>query len=172
MQLEEAKKILEKNDYVLDKLEDLGVEVNNGIQDTKNVQAYEIHLSNPICPCCGKKLKVVNKNVKTDEFIGESTLNENTDSRYISYYIQDIAEQLYQEELDDFQPDVDAYGNVSLDYLERFTKPELKGAVSRAATKLANDLKEENLNINPWYLEQEIYEELKKYAKFGGVRYA
>lgn len=94
-------------------------------------------------------------------------LNECIDKRYLSYAIQDVADQLYEEELMDEQPEVDEYGNVNLEYFKRFeyTSPELRRACKRAATKLSNDLKESGININPWYCEMEIYDKLRYFTK-------
>jgi len=167
MRLDEAKKLLEDNGYILTQLADLGVEVNNGIQDIEPTTAYEININDPVCPCCGKKLKIVNANAETEEFIGESTLNETWEKAYVQSVIQDVADQLYEEELADVQPDVDEYGNIEPEYFKRFqyTSPELRRAAKRAATKLANELKEQGININPWYCEMEIYDKLKMFSR-------
>jgi len=94
-------------------------------------------------------------------------LNETWEKAYIQSAIQDIADQLYDEELADVQPEVDEYGNISPDYLKRFeyTSPELRRACKRAATKLSNDLKEQGITINPWYCEMEIYDKLRMFTK-------
>jgi arginyl-tRNA synthetase len=94
-------------------------------------------------------------------------LNESIDKRYLQYAIQDVADQLYEEELMDEQPEVDEYGNVNLEYFKRFeyTSPELRRACKRAATKLSNDLKESGIKINPWYCEMEIYDKLRYFTK-------
>lgn len=94
-------------------------------------------------------------------------LNETWERAYIQSAIQDVADQLYDEELADVQPEVDEYGNISTDYLKRFeyTSPELRRAIKRAATKLANDLKDQGININPWYCEMEIYDKLRYFSK-------
>ena len=94
-------------------------------------------------------------------------LNESIDKRYLQYAIQDVADQLYEEELSDEQPEVDEYGNINPEYFKRFeyTSPELRRATKRAATKLANDLKEKGININPWYCEMEIYDKLRYFSK-------
>ena len=167
MRIDEAKKLLEDNGYILTQLADLGVEVNNGIQDIEPTTAYEININDPVCPCCGKKLKIVNANAETEEFIGESTLNETWEKAYVQSVIQDVADQLYDEELADVQPDVDEYGNIEPEYFKRFqyTSPELRRAAKRAATKLANELKEQGININPWYCEMEIYDKLKLFSR-------
>ena len=47
-------------------------------------------------------------------------LNESINKRYLDYAIQDVADQLYEEELSDEQPEVDEYGNVNLEYFKRF----------------------------------------------------
>ena len=167
MRIDEAKHILEDNGYILTQLSDLGVSVNNGIQDIEPTEAYEINTNNPVCPCCGQKLRLKNANAETEEFIGESVMNESWEKQYILCAIQDVADQLYDEELADIQPEVDEYGNISPEYFKRFeyTSPELRRATKRAATKLANDLKEQGININPWYCEMEIYDKLKCFSK-------
>jgi rubredoxin len=136
------------------------------MQEINPVKAWKIYADHPVCPCCGKKLKFIHKNVKTDEFIGES-LNERWENDYLTDRVQDIANQLYQEELEDVQPEIDRNGNITQEYLERFeyNSPSLKKAVKRAATKLSNDLAEDGFKINAWYCEQEIFEALKYYAK-------
>ena len=50
------------NKNIENKLDDLGVEMNNGRQGNKEVYAYDFDPKNPICPCCGKRLKVIHKN--------------------------------------------------------------------------------------------------------------
>jgi len=45
MKLDEAKQILEDNGFVLDQLAELGVDVNNGIQDMEQTTAYEIDVN-------------------------------------------------------------------------------------------------------------------------------
>jgi hypothetical protein len=167
MRIDEAKKLLEDNGYILTQLSDLGVSVNNGIQDIEPTEAYEINTNDPVCPCCGQKLRLKNADAETEEFIGESVMNESWEKQYILCAIQDVADQLYDEELADIQPEVDEYGNISPEYFKRFeyTSPELRRATKRAATKLANDLKEQGININPWYCEMEIYDKLKCFSK-------
>ena len=141
------------------------------IQEINPVKAWKFYASHPVCPCCGKKLKLVHKNIKTDEFIGES-LNERWENEYLTQKVQDVADQLYEEELADVQPEVDGNGNLTEEYLERFiyNSSALKKAVKRAATKLSNDLAEDGFKINPWYCEQEIFESLKYFAKHVGKR--
>ena len=100
-------------------------------------------------------------------------LNETWERAYIQSAIQDVADQLYDEELADIPPQVDEYGNISPDYLKRFeyTSPELRRATKRAATKLANDLKDQGININPWYCEMEIYDKLRYFSKLTYYKY-
>lgn len=169
MKLNEAKQILEDNGFVLYQLAELGVDVNNGIQDMEQTTAYEIDVNDPVCPCCGQKLHITNQDVKTDEFIGESTLNERWENKYLVDKVADVAYQLYQEELADVQPDVDSEGNISDEYLDRFKykTPAMKKAIKRASIKLANDLAEDGFKVNSWYCEQEIQEALLDYARKG-----
>lgn len=168
MKINEAIDILTDYGYVVDNMPTDTVQLDLEPKETKNVEAYDIDVNNPICPCCGKRLNIVNTNVETDEFIGESTkLNERWENEYLTNKVQDIANQLFEEELADVQPEVDNDGNITNEYLERFqyNSPELKKAVKRAATKLSNDLAENGFKINPWYCEQEIFEALKYFAK-------
>ena len=159
MLLEEAKQILEDNGYLLERFKpyyehcpECGekVDINNDL----------------VCPNCGFDISEWVNNGCED--VNESTnLNESIDKRYLDYAIQDVADQLYEEELSDEQPEVDEYGNVNLEYFKRFeyTSPELRRACKRAATKLSNDLKESGIKINPWYCEMEIYDKLRYFAK-------
>ena len=168
MKINEAIDILTDYGYVVDNIPTDTVYLNLEPKETKNVEAYDIDVNNPICPCCGKRLHIINTNVETDEFIGESTkLNERWENEYLTNKVQDIANQLFEEELADVQPEVDNNGNITNEYLERFqyNSPALKKAVKRAATKLSNDLAENGFKINPWYCEQEIFEALKYFAK-------
>lgn len=168
MNINEAIDILTDYGYVVDNMPTDTVQLDLEPKETKNVEAYDIDVNNPICPCCGKRLNIVNTNVETDEFIGESTkLNERWENEFLTNKVQDIANQLFEEELADVQPEVDNDGNITNEYLERFqyNSPELKKAVKRAATKLSNDLAENGFKINPWYCEQEIFEALKYFAK-------
>lgn len=168
MKINEAIDILTDFGYVVDNIPTDTVQLDLEPQETENVEAYDIDVNNPVCPCCGKRLNIVNTNVETDEFIGESIkLNERWENEYLTNQVQDIANQLFEEELADVQPEVDNNGNITNEYLERFqyNSPALKKAVHRAATKLSNDLAENGFKINPWYCEQEIFEALKYFAK-------
>lgn len=168
MKINEAIDILTDCGYVVDNIPTDTVHLDLEPKETKNVEAYDIDVNNPICPCCGKRLNIVNTNVETDEFIGESTkLNERWENEFLTNKVQDIANQLFEEELADVQPEVDNNGNITNEYLERFqyNSPALKKAVKRAATKLSNDLAENGFKINPWYCEQEIFEALKYFSK-------
>ena len=143
MKINEAIDILTDYGYVVDNIPTDTVHLDLEPKETKNVEAYDIDINNPICPCCGKRLNIVNTNVETDEFIGESTkLNERWENEFLTNKVQDIANQLFEEELADVQPEVDNNGNITNEYLERFqyNSPALKKAVKRAATKLSNDL--------------------------------
>lgn len=102
-----------------------------------------------------------------------SVLKESWERAYIQCAIQDVADQLYEEELADIPPQVDEYGNIPPDYFKRFeyTSPELRHAIKRAATKLANDLKDQGININPWYCEMEIYDKLRYFSKWNFYKY-
>lgn len=97
----------------------------------------------------------------------DGSLDESVCGEYLESAIQDVVDQLYDEELADARPELDDCGNVSLAYLKRFeyASPELKRAVKRAATKLSNDFKENGLAMNPWYIEMEIYDRLKCFAR-------
>ena len=52
MNINEAKQILEDNGYILNQLADLGVDVNNGIQDIEPTTAYEININDPRKTIC------------------------------------------------------------------------------------------------------------------------
>ena len=154
------------NKNIENKLDDLGVEMNNGRQGNKEVYAYDFDPKNPICPCCGKRLKVIHKNRPNDEFIGES-INEGWENQYLMDRVKEVAYGIYDDELADVQPETDNFGNITNDYLKRFeyTSPSLKRAVKRASIKLSNELKEDGFNIDPWYCEMEIFEVLKAFSK-------
>ena len=93
----EAIDILTDFGYVVDNIPTDTVQLDLEPQETENVEAYDIDINNPVCPCCGKRLYIVNTNVETDEFIGESTkLNERWENEYLTNQVQDIANQLFE----------------------------------------------------------------------------
>ena len=153
--------------YLKRKFDRLGIEQNDGTQDNEEVYAYDFDPKDPVCPCCGKRLKIRHKEIPNDEFIGENTMNEAWEAKYLTDRAKDVAYDIFNDELADVQPETDEYGNITNDYLRRFeySSPSLKRAVKRASYKLSSELKQDGFDINPWYCEMEIFDALKCFSR-------
>lgn len=94
-------------------------------------------------------------------------LDENKLSEYLLDKVYRVAEEIYAREISDNVPDLESNNRPSRDYLERFDylSDSLKAAVKRAATALQSELKTEGFDVNIEYVQNEIYDALKLYAK-------
>ena len=142
-------------------------EVNDGTQEVTQEVAYDISLTNPVCPCCGKKLKIVDT-VKNQfgqdlKLTTEKYLKENAYSDYLLDICGEEALNIYETELAVHEPYYDHNGNIEPEYNERFeyTDPALKRIVKVKANAIANKLANDNIKIDPYYIENEIIEMLK-----------
>ena len=92
---------------------------------------------------------------------------ENKLSEYWLDKVYRVAEEIYAREISDNVPDLESNNRPSRDYLERFDylSDSLKAAVKRAATALQSELKTEGFDVNIEYVQNEIYDALKLYAK-------
>lgn len=145
------------------------IDQNDGTQDVNTEIAYEVKYSNPVCPCCGKKLNFIDS-LENDfgqelTLTTESTklLKENSLSDYLLDICTEEALDLYENEVQSHTPDIDINGNISAEYNERFiyTDDNLKKVIKVRSTAIANKLKESGINVNSFYIEQEIIESLK-----------
>lgn len=95
-------------------------------------------------------------------------LNESNElSDYLLQRIYDVATEIYTREISENAPHLDATNRPDHDYLQRFDylSDSLKSAVKRAAVALRNDLAAEGFKIHQEYIETEIFDALKLYAK-------
>lgn len=92
---------------------------------------------------------------------------ENKLGDYLLDKVYAVAEEIYAREISDNVPDLAADNRPSREYLERFDylSDSLKSAVKRAAIALHHELKSEGFDVNIEYVQNEIYDALKLYAK-------
>lgn len=98
---------------------------------------------------------------------GLKMVKENKLSEYLLDKVYGVAREIYAREISDNVPDLKSNNRPSRDYLERFDylSDGLKAAVKRAATALQSELKTEGFDMNIEYIQNEIYDALKLYAK-------
>lgn len=95
-------------------------------------------------------------------------LNENTEvSDFLLQRVYDVATEIYQREISDNAPRLDATNKPDQEYLQRFDylSDSLKAAVKRAAVALKNDFAANGFDIHEKNVEFEIYDALKLFAK-------
>ena len=133
--------------------------------------SYDIKTDNLVCPCCGKKLNLIDSTKKeyTDNDIikvNESMLNENKLADYLLGVIEDEARSIFEDELDTNEPETDSMGNIINDYGERFlyVTKELKKIVKMKANAIANMVKTKGIEVSPFYIETELFEALRMYG--------
>ena len=98
---------------------------NNYGPDAVDQGAYNVSLDKLVCPCCGKKLHLVDsmkKEYEGDDLIkvNESVLTENKLSDYLLGIIEEEARAIYEDELETNEPETDEMGNIVGEYGERF----------------------------------------------------
>jgi len=103
----------------------------------------------------------------TPRFSESVKLDENKLSEYLLDKVYSVAQEIYAREISDNVPDLTVNNRPSQEYLERFDylSDSLKAAVKRAATALQSELKTEGFDVNIEYVQNEIYDALKMYAK-------
>lgn len=143
------------------------LDFNDGTQDVQEVVAYQVSLKEPVCPCCGKRLKVIDSMAcpvpgEAMELTMES-LNENALSEYLLDICAEEAMNIYDNEIQTNEPYVDADGHITAEYNERFeyTDPNLKKVVKVKANAISNKLANDGIQVHPYYIENEIIEMLK-----------
>lgn len=144
------------------------------IGDNGTDSAYNISLDNLVCPCCGKKLRLIDslkKEYENDDLItvNESILNENKLSDYLLGIIEEEAKNIYEDELESNEPETDAMGNISNEYNERFlyVSKDLKKIVKTKANMISNMVKHQGIVVSPFYIENELFNILKCYGYTG-----
>lgn len=151
------------------------IEFNDGTQDIEQVEVYDINYTEPICPCCGKKLNFIDS--LTNEYgqelnlvVVENTkskkkrlLKENALSNYLLELCEEEAKTIYDNELQCYEPYTDDMGNILPEYNERFiyTDPKLKRVIKVHANALSNKLAKDGIEVDSYYLENEIIEILR-----------
>ena len=66
-------------------------------------------------------------------------------------------------------PEVDAGGNIVDDYGERFiyVNKELKKIIKMKANMISNIVKNQGIEVSPFYIENELFQTLKAYGYMG-----
>lgn len=142
------------------------IEINDGTQDVQEEIAYQVSLDNPVCPCCGKPLKVIDSMASQFDEPMELTmenLNENALSEYLLDICAEEAMNIYDNEIQTHEPYLDHEGHITPEYNERFeyTDPNLKKVVKVKANAISNKLANDGIQVHPYYIENEIIEMLK-----------
>jgi hypothetical protein len=133
--------------------------------------SYDIKTDNLVCPCCGKKLNLIDSTKQeytNDDIIkvNESMLNENKLADYLLTIIEDEAKSIFEDELETEEPETDSMGNIVNDYGERFlyVNKELKKIVKMKANAIANMVKHKGIEVSPYYIENELFQALRLYG--------
>lgn len=155
-------------------------ELNNYLNNYGNittagtVDGHDINIDNLVCPCCGKKLRLMDstkKEFEGDDLIpvNESILNENKLSDYLLDIIESEARAIYEDELESNEPETDAMGNIVGDYNERFLylSKDLKKIIKMKANAISNMVRHQGIEVTPYYIENELYDYLKYYGYAG-----
>lgn len=144
---------------------------NNEVLD----HSHDINLNSLVCPCCGKKMRLfdstkaefIDNNMIT---VNESTtLNENKLADYLLEIIEDEARNIFADEVETNEPEVDSMGNIVGDYGERFlyVNKDLKKIVKLKANAISNMVKHQGIEVSPFYIENELFQILKAYGYSG-----
>ena len=130
-----------------------------------------IKLDSMVCPCCGKKLRLVDssKNEFDDDDlykVNESSLNENKLADYLLDIIETEARNIYEDELETNAPETDEMGNIIGDYGERFlyVNKDLKKIIKTKANMISNMVKHQGIVVSPFYIETELFQNIKRYG--------
>ena len=145
------------------------------IADHGNNTDQAVKIDSMVCPCCGKRLRLVdsckagldNEDAYT---VTESTaLNENKLADYLLEIIEAEARNIYEDELESNAPEIDDGGNIVNDYGERFisVSKELKKIIKMKANMISNLVKQQGIEISPYYIENELFQVLKTYGYIG-----
>lgn len=133
--------------------------------------SYDIKTDNLVCPCCGKKLNLIDSTKQeytNDDIIkvNESMLNENKLADYLLTIIEDEAKSIFEDELETEEPETDSMGNIVNDYGERFlyVNKELKKIVKMKANAIVNMVKHKGIEVSPYYIENELFQALRLYG--------
>jgi len=150
-----------------------GVEGSNGFDTLGTVEAYMVTTDNLVCPCCRAKLRLIDstkQEFEDDDLVNvtesKHNMNENKISDYLLEIIEDAAQNIYKDELEVEEPTTDAMGNITDDYNERFLymSDSLKKIVKTKANAIANMVKQNGIEVSPFYIENELFSALKSYA--------
>lgn len=139
--------------------------------DTNNIglsKKYNLSLDDMQCPCCGNKLKLTDKSSKKFNenliSIDENVLNENKLADYLLEIIETAAKEIYDDEILTELPETDGLGNIiDCDYNDRFiyANKNLKRIVKVKANAISNMVKNNGIDVSPFYIENELFQQLK-----------
>lgn len=157
------------------------MDINNYINGYTDLAATnyspdkKIGIDKLICPCCGKKLKLVDSS--KNEFDGDDLysvtesyrLNENKLADYLLEIIEAEARDIFDAELETNAPETDNMGNIVDDYGERFlyVSRDLKKIIKMKANAISNMVKAQGISVSPYYIENELFQAIKSYANIG-----
>lgn len=135
----------------------------------------KIGIDKLICPCCGKKLRLVDSS--KNEFDGDDlytvnesySLNENKLADYLLEIIEAEAKDIFEAELETNTPEIDNMGNIVDDYGERFlyVSKDLKKIIKMKANAISNMVKAQGISVSPYYIENELFQAIKSYGNIG-----
>lgn len=158
-------------DYAAQLLNDFGITTNDGTQDIGTTDCYTVTTNDLHCPCCRAKLRLVDSSKQEfidDDLVSvtEHAINENKLADYLLEIIENAARNIYEDELESDEPETDSMGNISPEYSERFKyiSNDLKKIVKMKAGAIANMVKQNGIDVDPFYIENEIYKILKSYS--------
>ena len=145
------------------------------IADHGNNADKSIKIDSMVCPCCGKPVRLVDSS--KNEFEGDDlytikesrSINENKLADYLLEIIETEARNIYEDELESNEPEVDDAGNIVNDYGERFiyVNKELKKIIKMKANMISNIAKHQGIEVSPFYIENELFQSLKAYGYMG-----
>ena len=141
------------------------------IGNAGNTTDTPMRVDSGVCPCCGKRVRLVDSsksgfNGDDDFTVNESTMNENKLSDYLIGIIETEARNIFEDEIDTEEPETDSMGNIVDDYGERFlyVPKSLKKIIKTKANMISNLVKQQGIVVSPFYVENEIFQCLKMYG--------
>lgn len=150
----------------------LGSYLGNYTELTDTSNDSVLKLDSMVCPCCGKKVRLVDSSKA--EYDGDDIyevnesrkLNENRLSDYVLEMVEAEARNIFENEIETNVPETDSMGNIVDDYGERFmyVNKELKKIIKVKANMISNVLKHQGLSITPYYIENELFQAIKAYG--------
>lgn len=125
-------------------------------EDDSVEEVYEVYTSNPVCPCCGKKLIIIDDSNDEDSSLVTPLSNEINESinavhgtgrndsirKEMASYIENAAQEIY----DAYMEDIEEYEGYDEEDMKYITNNKLLNAIARKAIEL-NMIFKENYKI-------------------------